>query len=227
MRRYKDTNIQFLYEFKPTNDYFIKKDEPKLYKIYELLKLFDGIMYHTVKAHQHFIENFKLYKEENENEFNYLVEATYHLNYCIRNISTLDDIMNRIIVEIYLYMVPTAILKSEKSDYVKSYYYSTILKDESFEIKLPVVGKINRNTKNTRHIATHNGITFIVDHVIEENGMSAFYGFNSSIIKEKQIDTLKKYRKYIYKDLEKAKISILQIKNFLFPILDEVDSRYF
>lgn len=78
MGTYKDTNIQFLQEFKPTNDYFIKKDEPK---IYELLKLFDGVMYHTVKAQQHFIENFKLYKEENKSEFNYLVEATYHLNY--------------------------------------------------------------------------------------------------------------------------------------------------
>lgn len=75
MGTYKDTNIQFLYEFKPTNDYFIKKDEPKLYKIYELLKLFDGIMYHTVKAQQHFIENFKLYKEENENELKNIIET--------------------------------------------------------------------------------------------------------------------------------------------------------
>ncbi|HCN60023.1 hypothetical protein [Mammaliicoccus fleurettii] len=227
METYEDTNIQFLYDFKITNAYFIEKDEPKLYKIYELLKLFDGVMYHTVKAQQHFIENFKLYSKANEKEFNYLVEATYHLNYCIRNISTLDDIMNRIIVEIYLYMIPTARLKSRKSDYIKDYYYSTILKDELIEIKLPAVGKINRNTKNTRHIATHNGITFIVENVIEENGMSAFYGFDSSIIKEKQTKTLNKYRRYIYKDLEKAKISIIQIKKVLFPILDEVDRRYF
>ncbi|WP_239751234.1 hypothetical protein [Mammaliicoccus sp. H-M34] len=225
MGTYKESDEQFLYSFNFMAEEMIKRNNETLYELYNIINLFDGNLFHAIKAYEYFDNSFNEYKLSKEETFKILLDTTYHVNYCIRLLSTLDDIMNKLIVKIYLYHNEEIKFEGQKAWDYTNFYKNTIKKDKHNELELPNINTINKFTVNDRHIFTHEGVNLIVDPVIEEDGMTKWYGINAKVIKTKQVDLLEQYKSDINKDINNIKYSVQKCKSILFPMFDEEEKK--
>lgn len=225
MGTYKESDEQFLYSFNFMAEELIKRNNEPLYELYEIISLFDGNFFHVIKAYSHFNDSFNNYKLAKEETFQKLLDTTYHVNYCIRLLSTLDDIMNKLIVKIYLYHNEKIKFEGQKAWDYTNFYKNTVKKDKHNELELPNINTINKFTVNDRHIITHEGVDLIVDPVIEKDGMTSWYDLNAEVIRTKQVDLLEQYKSDINKDINNIKYSVQKCKRILFPMFEEEEKR--
>lgn len=219
-------NNQFLYNFNnPIVEMIVRKNNEELMKVIDFTYAFDSVVYNAGKAASKF-EAYVNEMEKNDDYLQYLLDATYHLDYCIRLISSIDDLMNELIVKVYILINSNAQpFIGSKTHEVKKYIDTHISIDNHFKNILPSKGSINKNTGNIRHAITHNGQAFILPTSKYDDGIYTVYSLHSNVVKQQQKDYLNDIKIKLQKDLDNICVSVEKIDTILHPLLVDEESK--